>query len=186
MPRPPRIQAAGGTYHLTCHAVRHSALFLDSFDFDRYLAGVGDVVKRYGWRCFAYCLMTNHAHLLVETPNPDLARGMHRLNGRYAGTFNRRWAFDGHVFNRRYGSVLVETEWHFLEAARYVVLNPVRAGICRRPEDWPWSSYGATIGLVAPPEFLAVDDLLASFGSPRDVAAASFADFVRAGQELAA
>jgi putative transposase len=108
--------------------------------------------------------MPNHYHLVVETPNADLSIGMHRLNGGYARTFNRRYALDGHLFERRFHSVAVESDWHLLELSRYLALNPVRGGVCRRPADWPWSSYRALAELAPAPPFLAVDKVLGYFG----------------------
>jgi REP element-mobilizing transposase RayT len=98
-------------------------------------------VHRYGWRIHAYCLMTNHFHLLVETPDANLSRGMQRLNSEYATYFNTRFAHVGHLFQQRFVSRLIESEHYFLEALRYIAFNPVRAGLCEHPADWPWSSF---------------------------------------------
>jgi putative transposase len=168
MPRQARIEVAGATYHVTSRGNRRQPIYLDVLDRHRYLSLFADVVARHRWRCFAYCLMTNHVHLLIDTPETDLGRGMHRLNGLYAQWFNWRWDLSGHLFQGRFGSEIIESEWHMLEATRYVVLNPVRAGVTRTAEQWPWSSYGAMTARVPPPDFLAVDDLLAYFGrNPR-------------------
>jgi REP element-mobilizing transposase RayT len=88
-----------------------------------------------------HCLLTNHFHLLFETPKPNLSDGMHRLNHIYAMYFNGRYGFDGHLFDKRFGSRLVETEQHWLKARRYIAFNPVKAGLCAHPRDWPWSSF---------------------------------------------
>ena len=143
---------------------------------------LADVVTRHRWRCLAYCLMTNHVHLLLEPPEADLGRGMHRLNFRYAQWFNWRWDLNGHLFQGRFGSELVESEWHMLETSRYVVLNPVRAGLCGTAAQWPWSSFRAMTARSQPPDFLAVDDVLAYFGRTPDVAVRVYEDFVRDGQ----
>jgi putative transposase len=181
MPRRPRIEAAGATHHVTSRGNRRQPIYADALDRRRYLALLGDVVSRCRWRCFGYCLMTNHVHLIVETPEPNLGLGMHRLNTLYAQWFNWRWDLDGHLFQGRFGSELVESEWHMLEATRYVVLNPVRAGICRLPPQWPWSSYRALTGQRRAPAFLAVDDLLAYFGSSPASAMRAYEEFVRQG-----
>ena len=139
---------------------------------------IADVVARYDWTCHAFCLMTSHYHLVVRTPNPDLARGMQRLNGSYAASFNRRHGEEGHVFFRRYASRLVQTEAHLLEVFRYVALNPVRAGICRDPADWPWSFYRSVVGRAPRPDFLAADWLLMLFGNDAERARDRFRDFV--------
>jgi REP element-mobilizing transposase RayT len=107
---------------------------------------LGDVVARYGWICHAYCLMTNHYHLLIETPEANLSRGMHLLNGVYTQWFNRRHRRVGHLLQGRFKAILVEKERHLLELARYIVLNPVRAKMVRSVRDWPWSSYRAMSG----------------------------------------
>lgn len=122
--------------------------------------------------------MTTHYHLLLTTPEPNLAIGMHSINGIYAKTFNRRHGEAGHVFERRYHSVLVEQEEHFLEVFRYLALNPVRAGICGRPEEWPWSSYPAAIGRVPPPPFLSLDRVVRTFCLDVDHGREALARFV--------
>ena len=164
---------------MTCRGNRHAPVFLDSRDRRKFLALLDDAVSRYRWRCAVYCLMTNHFHIVVETPEPNLGLGMHRLNGIYAQWFNRRRDLRGHLFEDRFHSGLVTSEWHMLELSRYVVLNPVRAGLCSSPDAWPWSSYRATIGRARPPSFLDVGELLANFGSSAEVARASFQQFVQ-------
>ena len=139
---------------------------------------LGLLVDRYGWHCYGYCLMTTHYHLLVMTPRPDLARGMQWLNGLYAQMFNRRHAHEGHVFRGRYNSTLVEAEGHLVELHRYLPLNPVRAGVCGSPSDWPWSSYRATIGLDPAPGFLMLGPVLELFAVSEGVARKRFAAFV--------
>jgi len=124
-------------------------------------------VKRFDWRCLSYCLMDNHFHLLLRTPLANLPRGMQRINSSYAQRFNRQRARRGPVFEDRYHGGLIQREPHLLEAHRYVALNPVRAGLCRRPEDHAWNSYGAIAGYATAPPYLAVSevrDLFASVG----------------------
>ena len=163
MPRMPRLQVAGGVYHVCTRAARNGLLYDDDVDFQLFLLHVGQVVKQLRWICRAYCLMPNHYHLQIETPEPDLAVGMHRINGHYATTYNRRHGGQGHVFQSRYRAALIQSEYHFLEVHRYIALNPVRAGLCRRPEDWPWSSYGAMFGPFAAPPFFVPEHALAGF-----------------------
>ena len=181
MPRPPRFQAPGATYHITSRGTEGRSIFLDDLDRTLFLTWLGEVVELHGWMCPAYCLMTNHFHLLVQTPQADLAVGMHGLNGAYANYFNRRHNHVGHLFQSRYKAIVIERESHLLENSRYVVLNPVRAGICRRPGYWQWSSYRATAGYVAPPPFLAVDWILGQFGSAARRAALRYVEFVADG-----
>jgi REP element-mobilizing transposase RayT len=156
MARRNRLQTASGLYHAGTRGIRRMPIFLADDDRDLFLAILGDVVKRFEWRCHAYCLMTNHYHLALTTPEANIGAGMHRLNGLYAQAFNRVHGFKGHLFEERYWSGLVETEEHVMNLMRYVVLNPVRAGMCALPHQWAWSSYRATAGLDAPPPYLDV------------------------------
>jgi hypothetical protein len=122
--------------------------------------------------------MPNHYHLVVETPRDDLSVGMQWLNGRYAQAFNHRHAFDGHLFQGRFWSRLVESDWHLLELSGYLALNPVAAGLCDEPGAWRWSSYSAVAGRVRPRRFLAVRRSLMMFGEPRSSAGRRFEAFV--------
>ena len=124
--------------------------------------------------------MGNHYHVLAETPEPTLSRGMHQLNGTYTQHFNRRHGRVGHLFQGRFHSILVEKDAHLLELIRYVVLNPVRAGIASRPEQWDWSNYRATAGLTSPPKWLEVNWTLAQFGGGA-LAADRYRQFVEGG-----
>lgn len=135
---------------------------------------------RYRWLVHAYCLLGNHYHLLVETPRPTLSRGMRNTNGVYAQWFNRRHGKVGHLFQSRYGAVLVEREPHALALAAYIVQNPIRAGLVDRPADWPWSSYRATAGLCDPPTFLTTDFLLGQLSPDLAEARRRFRDLVAA------
>jgi putative transposase len=157
---------------------RRGAIFVERSDRERFLVMLGDVAVMCGWRCHAYCLMSTHYHLLLETPEGNLSAGMERLNGRYARWFNRRHCYEGHVFQDRFHAVLVESDWHLLELSRYITLNPVRAGLCSHAAQWPWSSYSAVVGLTAAPSFLAIDKVLAYFGSTPDRAREAFRRFV--------
>jgi hypothetical protein len=125
--------------------------------------------------------MGNHYHLLVETPEPNLSRGMRQINGDYGQTFNRRHQRKGHLFQGRFHAVLVEKETHLLELCRYVVLNPIRARMAKDPANWPWSSYGATVGKVAPPPFLHTRWILSRFSRRRAEAQTSYGRFVAEG-----
>ena len=165
MARPLRIEFPGALYHVTSRGNARAPIFLDDRDRRLLLHILRDVVARYRWVCHAYCLMTNHFHLLVETPEANLSRGMRQLNGLYTQRFNRAHERVGHILQGRFGAVLVERDAHLLELARYVVLNPVRAGLVAAAEAYPWSSLQATIGLTAAPEWLRPGALLARFGS---------------------
>lgn len=178
MARPPRFQIAGAAYHVTARGVARQAIFRDDKDRRQFLKLFDDVVARLDWSCHAFVLMTTHYHLLVRTPNPDLARGMQRLNACYAQHFNRRHGETGHRFERRYHSVPIATDAHALELVRYLALNPVRAGAAQDAAAWPWSSYAAIIRGRHPLHCLAEEWLLTYFGRNRDRALERLQSFV--------
>ncbi|HEX2495568.1 MAG TPA: transposase [Gaiellaceae bacterium] len=150
MPRPPRPNLHDGLYNIGSRGVRRTRIYRDEIDYRRFFALFETVSAELGWLCHARCQMPNHYHLLVETPEPNLSVGMKRLNSRYAQWFNWRHGFEGHAFERRFYSELVEAEAHFLELCRYIVLNPVRAKLCSHPGEWQFSSYRAPLtGRVA-------------------------------------
>ena len=150
MPRPPRIQACGATYHVNTNSTFGRMLFAENDDRRWFEYRLDDVVRRYEWSVKSHCLLGTHYHLLVTTPEPNLAAGMQRLNGMHAQAFNNRHEQFGGLIRDRYHTELVETEAHLLAVLRYIALNPVRAGLCARPADWRWSSYAALIGWAAP------------------------------------
>ncbi len=158
---------------------RRQPIFTMERDATRFLDGIEVVAGDLGWRVQAYCLMPNHYHLLVQTPKADLSRGMHRIKTRYVTWFNRKHVVEGHLFERRFQSILVEGTAHLLELFRYIAQNPVRADLCVDPIAWHWSSFRATVGLAPVPSFLAVDDVLLLFGDKRERARKRFAAFVR-------
>lgn len=181
MARPLRIAVAGGVYHLIARGNAREPIVRDDRDRTFFLATLGHIRERFGWLFHAYCLMENHYHLVAETPEPNLSQGMRQLNGLYAQRFNRNHGRCGHVFEARYRSILVEKESHLLSVCRYVVLNPIRAGVCRHPADYRWSSYGATAGTGAAEPFLSIDWLLSQFGEDRRVAQRRYQQFVACG-----
>lgn len=141
MARPLRPQFAGGVYHLTARGNRRSSIYRDDADNALFLSMLLRIAEKKEWECHAWCLMTTHYHLLLTTPNPDLARGMQYLNARYAEAFNDRYGLSGHLFQGRYHHELVESDEQLDGVYRYIARNPVRAGICKRADEWPWSSY---------------------------------------------
>jgi putative transposase len=181
VPRPPRIQVAGGLYHVTAHSNLGRVVFRDDAERARFLEVVDAGVTQCGWSCRSYCLLSTHYHLLVETPNPDISAGMQYINGRYAQWANWFREERSHLFQGRFGAELVRTESHALEVHRYIALNPVRAGLVRDPEDWPWSSLGAVLGRERPPGFLDVDAVLAEFGANKPTARRLLRRFLRDG-----
>jgi len=167
MARPIRIEFCGALYHVTSRGDRREAIYEDDDDRARFLDILAQVVADANWLCHAYCLMSNHYHLVIETPDKNLAKGMRQLNGVYTQSSNRRHGRVGHLFQGRYKAIVVDADSHLLELTRYVVLNPVRAGMVAEPAAWPWSSYRATVGIDALPPWLVVDGLLAQFGTRR-------------------
>jgi putative transposase len=181
MARPLRICFPGAVYHLITRGNAKEAIVRDDIDRTAFLGTVERVVERFGWLCHSYCLMDNHYHLVIETPQPNLSNGMRQLNGLHAQFFNARYDRCGHVFQSRFRSLLVEKDSYLLAVSRYVVLNPVRAGVCDRPEQWSWSSYRATAGLDPAPAFLTTDWLLAQFAPTRRLAQRRYGAYVDAG-----
>lgn len=181
MARPLRIEFPGAVYHVTSRGNARQAIFIDDEDRGRFFNVLSIVVERFNWLCHAYCLMGNHYHLLIETLNGNLSKGMRELNGVYTQGFNRRHRQVGHLFQGRYKAIIVEKDNHLLSLCRYVVLNPVRVGLVKRPEQWRWSSYKATIGLGKRPSFLTVDWILSQFGGRKRVAMEKYKRFVMEG-----
>ncbi len=184
MARPLRLEFPHALYHLTSRGDRREDIYLSDTDRLAWLAVLSQVCQRFGWIVHAYCLMSNHYHLLVETPLANLSQGMRQLNGVYTQLFNRRNSKVGHVFQGRFKAIVVDKEGYLLELARYIVLNPVRAGMVADAKDWPWSSYGAMVGSIDAPDWLATDALLAQFAPTSARARALYVDHVRAGVGL--
>jgi REP-associated tyrosine transposase len=171
MPRPLREQVADGIYHVFARGNDRRRLYVDVPDRVTYLALLARVVRKKKWRCLAYCLMGNHLHLVLETPEPNLAAGMQVLQSSYARTFNARHGGSGHLFEGRYGAVRIRTDQQLWTAVRYVALNPVEASLAAAPDDYAWSSHGAVLS-GAVPSWLDRRRLLAFFagagGEPVD------------------
>ncbi len=172
---------AGGVFHITSRGDRKEDIYVDNDDRRLWLSILSKVCCRKGWICHSYCLMGNHYHLLLETPQPNLSEGMRDLNGIYAQAFNRRYGLVGHLFQDRFKSILVEKESYLLELARYVPLNPVRVNMVQNVEDWPWSSYPQMIGLSPTPPWLETKWILGQFHEDLNRARELFIDFVASG-----
>lgn len=183
MARPLRLEYPGALYHVTSRGNGRARIYADDADYEGFLNLLGLVCERYAWRVPAYCLMGNHYHLVVETPEPTLSRGMRQLNGVYTQYVNRRHRKAGHLFQGRYTAIMVDKDKYMLELARYVVLNPVRAAMVKSPGQWPWSSYRATIGKTPAPTWLQVNVLLSQFGTRKGEARARYIRFVAEGKE---
>jgi putative transposase len=181
MARPLRIEYPGALYHVTSRGDRQEAIFDDDHDRTAFLRVPSEVVSRFRWHCHAYCLMGNHYHLMIETPQANLTKGMRHLNGVFTQGSNRRHKRSGHLFQGRYKAILVDRDSYFLELARYIVLNPVRAAMVKHPRLWTWSSYGATIGTSPAPIWLTTEGLLAEFGKRRAGARRKYLQFIEEG-----
>ena len=184
MVRPIRVEYAGALYHVTSRGNRKEDIYLDDEDRMDWLAVLGQTCKRFNWVIHAYCQMTNHYHLLVETIDGNLSRGMRQLNGVYSQRFNRRHSQTGHLLQGRYKAILVQHDSYLLELSRYVVLNPIRARMVEYLDTWPWSSYPAVMGAKEAPAWLDTDWLLAQFGKRRKQARGKYKDFIREGKGL--
>lgn len=181
MARPLRIEYPGAVYHVTGRGNARQDIFLSDDDRQKFLDLLAAVNRRFRWHCHAYCLMDNHYHLVIETLESNLSRGMRQLGGVYTQAFNRRNNCVGHLFQGRYRAVLVERESHLLETIRYVVLNPVRAGMVESVDAWPWSSFTATAGMSAPHLCLEIKWVLQQFSNKIDQARLHYRKFIADG-----
>ncbi|MHB8167389.1 MAG: REP-associated tyrosine transposase [Sulfuricella sp.] len=186
MSRPLRIEFVGALYHVTSRGDGRETIFIDDDDRYLFLGIILEIVRDCNWVIHAYCLMDNHYHLIIETPDGNLSKGMRQLNGVYTQRFNRRHGRVGHVFQGRYKAIFVEKDSYLMELARYVVLNPVRARMVHQAEEWPWSSYRATAGLCAAPPWLTTDWLLGIYSPQRGEAIKCYGAFVAEGMNLPA
>lgn len=181
MARPLRIEYPGAVYHVTSRGNEKKKVFKDDKDREAFLNTLYDVNKRYNWLCHAYCLMDNHYHLLIETPDGNLSAGMRQLNGVYTQLFNKRHKRVGHLFQGRYKAILIQKDSHLLEVSRYIVLNPLRARMVESPEVWKWGSYGATAGTVKSHPCITRDWILGQFNSKIDAAEKAYRRYVKDG-----
>ncbi len=145
MARPYYREVPGGIFHVTSRGNARQTVFEDAVDCRRFIAELRHTVARHRWRCLSYCLMGNHFHLLVQTPNANLAAGMRDLKSQYATSYNARHGRDGSRFKPRYWRQLIQENDYLVTAAAYIALNPVRAGRTTLADAWPWSSFAATI-----------------------------------------
>ena len=183
MARPLRIEYPGAVYHVMARGNARGPIYLDDADRSMFLRVLARTVSDCNWLCHSYCLMTNHYHLLVEIPEGNLSAGMRQLNGVYTQRFHKRHGSSGHIFQGRFKSILVDKDSYLLQLSRYILLNPVRAGLVHDPADFKWSSYRATVGKDAVPEFLTVDWLWSQFAEQRQEARRQFRLFVLAGEQ---
>ena len=178
MTRPLRIEYPGAVYHVTSRGNEKKPVFKDNQDRLNFLNTLQHANKRYNWICHAYCLMTNHYHLLIETPDGNLSIGMRQVNGVYTQLFNNRHGRTGHLFHGRYKAILIQKDSHLLEVCRYVVLNPVRAKMVETPAAYPWSSYRATAGSAKIHPCFTTEWILGQFSGKRGKAEQEYRKFV--------
>jgi len=166
VPRAHRDTGAG-IFHIYTHCVWGvRELYRNDDDRSEFLRGLARVTATHGWTCIAYCLMTSHYHLIIDVADGALPRAMHALNLPYARNFNRRYGLRGHVQFEQYGASRIETEDDFLYRFKYVANNPVEAGVCETPAEWPWSSYAGTVGLGPLASFVDPSLVLSCFNWP--------------------
>jgi REP-associated tyrosine transposase len=177
-----RIQEPGAFYNVGLRGARQLPIAFDDRDRSLYVRLLAMTVRRFGWRCLAWCLMPNHVHLAIQIAVANLSNGMYFLNHAYARWLNRRHGYSGHAFDRRFYAGEIKGDPHLFELVRYIVLNPVRAGLCESPDEWRWSSHRAVLGLDAQP-FVDTPGLLTHFGRTSDRAVRNYAAFVAEGLE---
>ena len=182
--RPMRVEFPGAIHHVTAHAVAGQDMFLVDGDRHKFLALLADLHQRWGIVFHGYCLMSNHYHLEIETPDGALSAPMKSLNYRYASYLNWRLDRRGHLFDGRFRSVLVDADTYLHQLSRYIHLNPVRAGIVSHPADHRWSSYRAFVDLATPPPWLATELTLARFGNTEHQQRQAYRDFVETADEV--
>jgi REP element-mobilizing transposase RayT len=180
MSRSLRLEFPGALFHVTQRGNYQQDIFVDDHDRRFFLELLGKCANRYGWILMAYVLMSNHFHLVVQLTCSTLSRGMQWFGTKYVQAFNRRHGRVGHLFQGPFDAPLVEKEIYGLNVLRYDVLNPVRAGMVARPEDYIWSSHRAVLGMAPAPEWLAIDDVLVQFAPQRDLARTYYKSFVDA------
>jgi REP element-mobilizing transposase RayT len=164
MPRLPRVFVPGGVYHVWSHGSDRRPLFVFDADREAFLKRLSSVVKEFELGCVAWCLMSNHYHVVIQTPDARLSRALQHLHGGYSRQFNRLYGRRAHLFRNRFGSRLVDGERDLLGTCRYLAYNPIEAGLCGAPSEWPWSSFGASAGLAPVPPLLEERLLREAFG----------------------
>ena len=183
MPRRPRIELAGGLYHIIARGNERRDIFHSKEDFQKFLALLSARKQRLPFFLYAYCLMTNHFHLLIERREDSIGRIMHRVLTGYSQYYNRKYRRSGHLFQGRHKSILCQSDRYLCELVRYIHLNPVRANIVRKPERYPQSSHRAYLGLEAA-DLVDVDPVLRHFGSRKKAAREHYVSYIAAGKKL--
>jgi putative transposase len=185
--RPLRIEYPGAFYHITSRGNELKDVFKSQKDREKFLSYFDSATLRYGAVIHVYCMMGNHYHILMETPEGNLSQIMHHINASYTTYFNVKRQRAGHLFQGRYKAIVVDADEYAKELSRYIHLNPVRAGLVDNPGKYSWSSYSYYIGQEKAPEWLSRDFILAYFGKTASVAQKRYREFVLSltGQEYA-
>jgi REP-associated tyrosine transposase len=170
MGRELRVIDSDAIYHVIPVGSNKGPIVWDGRDFESLLEEMAKAAVRYGWEVFAWCVMTNHYHLVLRTPSAGFSPGFQRLNGNHSRRTNRRHSRESHLFKNRPFAKQVESDAHLVTAILYALRNPVAAGVCRRASDWPYSSYRATAGIAEAPPWLNVEALHELFGGPAEFA----------------
>ncbi|BDV43603.1 transposase [Geotalea uraniireducens] len=178
MARPLRIEYPGAYYHVTSRGNERKDIFKSRRDREKFLDYLSSATERYGAAVHAYCLMSNHYHLLLETPEGNLSEIMRHINGAYTTYFNIKRKRSGHLFQGRYKAILIEADEYLVELSRYIHLNPVKAGMVEKPEQHKWSSYQGFTGQCKAPEWLKTGFIWGCFATKEAVAQKKYRGFV--------
>lgn len=181
MSRPLRVEFSGAWYHVMNRGSGSQPIFLDDEDRRAFLGLVRDVVQMWGIQIHAFCLMDNHYHLLLHTPQGHLSRSMRHLNGLYTQRYNRKYRRDGPLFRGRFKAMVIEADSYLLELVRYIHLNPVQAGLVREPQEYTWSSHRAYLESESPPGWLVTEEVLGRLGARGEPALRYYREFIQAG-----
>jgi REP element-mobilizing transposase RayT len=174
----PRVAFENATYHITSRGNNRQTIFHNNNDFIIFLMMLSSIIVEHDWCCFSFCLMNNHYHLVLQTPKPNLAKGMHKLHCKYSNYYRHCHSFTGKMFEGRYDSQIICDDSYVLEAIRYDLLNPVRAGLVKQPQDWWWSSYHETSGLVDKDNSFVDSEWVKSLFDDHSTPCKSFIDFI--------
>jgi putative transposase len=179
--RPLRIEYPGALYHITSRGNERKKIFLEDADKIKFLEILEDYHSRFNILIHSYVLMDNHYHFIVETPKGNLTKVMHGVNGWYTGYFNRKYRRSGHLFQGRYKGIFVDKDAYLVQLSRYIHLNPVRAEIVERPEQYRWSSYSGYIGKNRECTWVEYSWILSAFGSDLKTAKKKYQQYTEEG-----
>lgn len=178
MARPLRVEYPGAFYHVINRGNAGENLFKGIRDREKFLEYLETAIERFSLKIYTYCLMTNHFHVLLETRLPNLSQAIQWVNVSYAGYFNRKYQRNGHLFQGRFKSILVDADEYLKQLSRYIHLNPVRANLVEHPDEYKWSSYSTITGKTKEPAWLESAWLLSQFGTQRKQAITNYKKFV--------